>query len=117
MTPSAEVLRTAWLKGTTCACKSKDPREVLFSNATHIVLCHRSHAEYTGRFSGTKTCSTYAKLYLIQDLVNAPRNSYGGLYLPALLEWTGRLSLVRIRKDCEALGIQFEQAPEASAPV
>lgn len=110
---SPEELRRKWLVGTTCAQKARDPREVLFANATHIVLCHRAHAEYTGRMSGTTTCRTYARLYVISELV-ASFHRYGGMSAPFLKEWTGRLNVKAIRKECADLGIVFEDATAAA---
>lgn len=104
---TSEEIRAAWLVGTTCACRQKDVREVLFSNATHIVLRHRAHPSYCGRWTGTKNCESYAQLHRIADLL-AQTRTYGGYSAKPLIEWKGRLSLVRIRAECKAIGVQFD---------
>jgi hypothetical protein len=98
--------RDAWLRGTTCAAKYRDPREVMFENDTHIVLKHRSHAEYTGRFSGTQTCESFAKLYE-KKVLKDHLNRTGGMFAPYIKEWKGRIYPQRVKAECKDLGVEF----------
>lgn len=106
-----EEIRLGWLSGTTCACKPKDVREVMFASDTHIVLKHRSHAEYTGRSSGSRTCNAYVRLYLRDEMARAlaQRGGYGGYHVKPIKEWTGRINPRVVREDCAALGVEFAQ--------
>lgn len=105
---SPEEIRRNWLSGTTCAVKANDVREVMFFNETHIVLKHRSHAEYTGRSSGTQTCPAYARLYRRDELV-AAMDRRGAYHLEPIKEWTGRINPRVVREECAALGVEFQQ--------
>ena len=103
-----EEIRKHWLSGTTCACKPKDVREVMFFNDTHIVMKHRSHAEYVDRGSGSRTCNAYARLYLRAELAGALATN-GGWRLNPIKEWTGRVNPRVVREECAALGVEFQQ--------
>lgn len=50
MSQSEHPVLKKWLLGTTCY---RHRREVMFENATHIILQHFSHPEYLG---GWKLC-------------------------------------------------------------
>lgn len=104
---SPEEIRRNWLVGTTCAAKANDVREVMFFNETHIVLKHRSHAEYTGRAYGSSSCTAYARLYRRDELV-AAMDRRGAYHLDPIKEWTGRINPRRVLEECAELGVEFK---------
>lgn len=103
----AEEIRQQWLSGTTCAVKANDVREVMFFNEAHIVLKHRSHAEYLDRANGSRTCGAYARLYRRDELMEAMRRRDANRLAP-IKEWTGRINPRVVREECAALGVEFK---------
>jgi len=107
MMTSEEILRW-WLSGTTCK-NVYTKRTILLENDTHILLKHGAHASYVGRVSGVVTCPAYACLYLKSifaiDSLSITRGQ------GEIKQWGGeggRLSLKKIRRDCEAFGVIFK---------
>ncbi len=100
-------IRDRWLAGTVCERQRFDVREVLFANATHIVLKHRSHSEWVDRVVGVKTCTAYAQLHH-RDTLIAGMDKYGGLFVKPMKVWTGRINRKQVLADCAMLGIVFE---------
>ncbi len=96
-----------WLNGTTCYHYNV-MREVVAENEEYIILKHGSHPSYINRFSGNSTCGSYARLFKKFDLIKEfDRNDTMGEH--PIKEWTGRLSVKTILKDCENLGIIFQE--------
>ena len=81
----------------------------MFENETHIVLRHYSHAEYCGRWVGSKTCESYAKLHTKEEIAQQRlHNGHGGIFMPWVKEWRGRINPKRVLADCKDLGVEFE---------
>ena len=102
-----------WLKGTTCH-NYWIGRSVLFENSDYIVLKHNSHASYSGRFSDSGACRSYAALYRKADLEldaagynQALFSGYG-----YLKQWEGRIVKSKVRETCRDMGILFDLIEE-----
>jgi hypothetical protein len=85
LTP-AESFAATWLMGTTCRRHDRLTIHWQSADGRFIVMKHKGHFEYTGRWStGGTTCETYYCLYDLEDT-----SDVGIFGEPNLKRWAGR---------------------------